>query len=229
MINVINNESLEEATYSNAKVIVYGESGVGTSTLCSTISGAVIVPIKNRPKLKKGFILAEPVQDLKGLYATLTELKNECFETIIIDDLSSLELLVWDYTCQKYQKPEIEAFGYGQGYSYALTVWRKLLDLLDSLNKNIILIGKAVITNVVNFNGAYNYADLAIDKKAKTLIQGWCDKCYFLALQQKVAENGEKYVNHTLFNIPSIYYWSKGNDSTEELNLNEVQLICKQE
>jgi hypothetical protein len=229
MLNIINHSAVEENLNNHSKLIIYGESGVGTTTLCSTIASSILIPISKLPKVSQGCSLAEPIKDLKELYNILNELKdNDDFETIIIDDLLSLELLIWDYTCLKYQNPEIEAFGYGQGYSYALTIWRKLLDFINTIDKNIILIGKATIGNVTNYNGAFNYADLAIDKKVKPFIQNWCDKAYFLTYTQKVLDNGEKYITHVLYNNPSIYFWTKGNDSTEDLNLNEISLISSQ-
>jgi hypothetical protein len=80
----------------------------------------------------------------------------------------------------------------------------------------------------VHVNMMMERADLAIDKKVKPFIQNWCDKAYFLTYTQKVLDNGEKYITHVLYNNPSIYFWTEGNDSTEDLNLNEISLISSQ-
>jgi hypothetical protein len=131
-------------TRSNWSCLVYGGSGIGKTTLASLApvpllldleDGAERVDIARTPVIKS----YEQFMD----YMRWCYKNPDSFETLAIDSLDFLEILVHDFVCAREKWASIETPGYGAGYAVAAKEWNKVLaafDAVKSLGKNILCI-----------------------------------------------------------------------------------------
>ena len=123
------------------RLMIYGQEGVGKSTLGATAPDAIFVQTEDglgEIDCRK-FPLA---QNLGDVLAALTALRDEDhnFRTVVIDSLDWLERLIFDEVCKEFGVRSIEKAdgGFGKGYVDALVHWRKVLSLLREALKDFV-------------------------------------------------------------------------------------------
>jgi hypothetical protein len=104
---------------------------------------------------------------------------------VVIDSLDWLERLVWDKLCEQYSVASIEKVdgGYARGYMLALTMWRELLDHLNTLRARGMVIILIAHSKVERFedpeSSPYDRYSPRLHKHAGALINEWCDAVLF--------------------------------------------------
>jgi len=176
------------------RILIYGQAGVGKSTLASAAPRPVLVPIEkpgNRVRSvvrAAGGLIARQPESWADLLAVVRIAGAAPGETLILDGLTQAEGLAWRAVCETAKVPTIEDVGggWGKGYSAALDRWRELLLLLERIGRTrrIVLVGHGDRRVVRNPEGK-DYDEWALclqhaDKvSASGLVRGWCDAVLF--------------------------------------------------
>ncbi len=181
------------------RLMVYGQEGVGKSTLGASAPDAIFVQTEDglgEIDCRK-FPLAQTFGDV---IAALTALRDEDhnFRTVVIDSLDWLERLIFDEVCKEFGVRSIEKAdgGFGKGYVDALVHWRKVLSLLDDLrNKRGMMVILLAHAKVERFedpeNTAYDRYAPRLHKHAASLIAEWVDAVMFATKRMRVSKDGD--------------------------------------
>lgn len=128
----------------------------------------------------------------------LAELCNEehPYKTLVIDTIDKLEPMVWQKVCDAGKKDNIEAFGYGKGYTMADPFWIDFFRALDALRQ------KGITPLVLCHNegkiiddpthGAYNKWTPKLHKRANALLYEWADVVGFLEIERVVMKDDDR-------------------------------------
>jgi len=167
------------------KVVVYGVQGIGKTSFGATFPGAVLLPIEDGAHAVdvNAFPVATAYQQVVDVITALHE--DHPYRTLVVDSLDWLEPLVWEATCQANEKPSIESFGYGKGYTEADKYWRLLMGGFDSLRAkkgmNVVLLAHSEVKNVTPPDSdAYDRYQMRLHKRAFGLWTEWADIVAFL-------------------------------------------------
>ena len=189
------------------KLVVEGEAGAGKTTFaCSSHTKKEPVFVINADDggenvfHKTGIDLIHdcvPTGDLKEnaeiwdkLMATLRELASEKtgIKRIIIDSMDRIEILAQAKTCVLHKQDNIESFGYGKGFSYALGETLKLLSglnyLRDTQNIQPILVCHTQIRTINKPTmEPYDSFVLKLHRSLCGNVMEWADVILFVAFE----------------------------------------------
>lgn len=165
------------------RMVLLGVEKVGKSTFAAGAPDVVFVPVALEEGIDALDVARFPaVQSFEDLGEVLQELLDgdHAFKTVVIDSASALEPLIYAAVCAEHGKKNIEDFGYGKGYTFALEKWRMLMELLDEIrstrNMAVILIGHV---KVKPFNDperpSYDQYQFDINEKAASALYRWAD------------------------------------------------------
>lgn len=164
------------------RVVIYGPGGIGKSTFGAQAPSPVFLGAEDGSALLDvaRFPQPETWADALDAIRTLTTEAHD-FGTLVIDSADWLEPLCWSHVCAVGRKPDIEAFGYGKGYTAALEEWRRFLAAIESLRKakrmHVIVIAHSVVAPYKNPEGDdYDRFALKLHKGAAGLLTEWCDE-----------------------------------------------------
>lgn len=174
------------------RVMLYGVHGIGKSTFGAMAPSPVFIQTEDgladieAPRFPLAAAFEDVMAALMSLYA-----EPHQFGTVVIDSLDWLERLIWAEVVRRKPATEkgrpvtsIEDYGFAKGYTYALDVWREVLDGLTALRDErgmmVILIAHAKIERFENpETDAYDRYSPRLNKHASALIQEWCDEVLF--------------------------------------------------
>jgi len=165
------------------KVVIHGENGIGKTTFAAGAPRPLIlaaedgIGVLNVPMLR--------IRSSDELQMALTELLQgfrggqRPFDTVVIDSLDALEAMVWKKVCETGRKQNIEDFGYGKGYVFALQKWAEIRDQFQAINDcGVHTVAVAQSNNKTNNDpvyGSYNRTILRLHEKAAGLWRDWAD------------------------------------------------------
>ncbi len=182
-------------TFKPPRLVLYGMEGIGKSSFAARFPSAIFIQTEDGLGQIDcaRFPLAKTTNDVVNQLTALATETND-FQTVVVDSLDWLERLIWDDVCEAAKVDSIEKIGYARGYVNALTIWRKILDLLTQLhekNKIVLLLAHAL---------AEDYSDPEVatmkrftprlHKTARSLIAEYVD-CVFLATRKFGAAKGD--------------------------------------
>lgn len=184
------------------KCVVYGAEGIGKSTLASKMPGAVFFDLEggtNRLDVKR---VSTRFTSVDEIITAMAEVVGMGVQTIVIDTLDALDLIIIKAVCKKYGKDGIESFGYGKGYTYVAEEMKRFLDACDgviSRGVNVTLLAHAKITKFEQPDemGAYDRWSLKLTKTSAPLVKEWADLllfCNFKTTVVKTDENKKKVI-----------------------------------
>ncbi|MBX3452482.1 MAG: AAA family ATPase [Planctomycetaceae bacterium] len=148
------------------------------------------------------FPLAESFDDAMAAVLALYSEAHD-FQTVVVDSADWLEQLIWKEVIRRRPTTErgrdvtsIEDYGFAKGYTYALELWREVLDGLSALRNErkmmVILIAHSKIERFENpETDAYDRYSPRLNKHASALIQEWCDEVLFATYKVHTKQTDE--------------------------------------
>jgi hypothetical protein len=165
--------------------LLYGPEGVGKSTFGADAPNPIFIALEEGTANLDVARFPQP-EYLDEVYQALRALGTEehAYKTLVIDTLDALEPLIWKHICKAQNVANIEEFGYGKGYNYALDEWRNLLNWIERLqakkDMHVILLAHASIKTFKNPQGEdFDRYQLKLHEKAGGLIKEWCESVLF--------------------------------------------------
>ena len=174
------------------RVVVHGAQKVGKSTFAAGAFNPIFIALEdglsglevdafNGGQTLKSY--DEVDQALVSLYADQHQ-----FGTVVVDSLDWLEPLIWDHVCRKNSWANIEAPGYGKGYTEATAVWVDFLGKLNTLrmerNMAVILIAHSQVKRFeAPDSEGFDRYELKLNKGALGKVVEWAD-CILYAQEE---------------------------------------------
>ena len=171
--------------YAPPRVLIYGPEGIGKSTAAAAFPSPVFIQTEdglNEIDTTK-FPLCASFGDVLAHLESLASEQHE-YRTVVIDTLDWTERLIWSALCAENGKANIEDFGYGKGYTYALGKWSLLIDSLAKLRSGrgmaICLICHCKIERFESPDTAsWDRYTLRLHKAATDIVSQWVDVIAF--------------------------------------------------
>lgn len=194
------------------KLVIYGEEGVGKSTLASQLPGAVFIDTEGSTAHMDVRRLPAPQS-----WAELMDEVRWCISnpaqvgTLVIDTADWAERMCLAAVCSKAGKTGIEDFGYGKGYTYNAEEFGKFLNELSRLidmGVNICFTAHAQMRKFEKpeESGAFDRWELKLSKQCSPMLKEWADAVLFAQFETVVVQTkdgktkgtqGTKRVMHT--------------------------------
>lgn len=185
------------------KLILYGVGGIGKTTFAAgapkpiflfteegqgSLDVARFEPRENDPVLKTW---NEIIEGCKALYN-----EQHDYQTLVLDSMDFTEPLLWRYVADKYKKANIEAFGYGKGYVYAVDEARILFQWLDALrndrNMAIIILAHSETKKFESPEAeSYDRYKLRLHDRLANYVHDWSDVLLFANYKTTVVKDDE--------------------------------------
>lgn len=180
-------------------VLLYGVEGVGKSSWAAAAPEPIFLDIEGGTEELDVF--RYPVLGAwtwqKALDAVEQLIVDQhSYRTLVIDTLDALEPLLWADVCEKGKQPDIEAFGYGKGYTAALDGWRVLTSALERLVRQrrmgVILLAHSVIRTFKNPEGEdFDRYELKLNLKAGGFLKEWSRAVLFARYETFTNKDGK--------------------------------------
>ena len=176
------------------RVLIYGENGVGKSTIASRFPDPLFLNIEEG--------LGDLEVDSTDVIRSITEFTgclihcaNTEYKTIVIDTVDWLEKLIFDDVAQAAGKKTIDDIGFGKGYQAVELVWRDIfkgLSYLWNQNRHIVFTCHEQIEKLTNPEGdSYNYWRPSLHLKGSGLVTEWCDEVLFARYKTNTVRKDE--------------------------------------
>lgn len=183
------------------RILLYGYEGLGKSTAAAQLPRPIFVPTEDGLSQIdcSRFPTAKSYDEVMN---DLNDLLNEQhdFQSVVVDTLTELELMIWRDVCAREGVKNIEKVGggFGKGYVRALDWWLAFRNMLQKLNDKgmIVMMIAHVGKQTVNDPETQSYDRVAprLNAKAEGVLSQWCD-CVFQAKRKfRVAKDGENRV-----------------------------------
>jgi hypothetical protein len=169
------------------RIIIYGPPGMGKTSLAAEFPEPVFLQTEEGTPGGLELVSFGHLQSFGALMDAIAALYDgeHAFRTIVLDNLSDTEKLVWAETAQRNTWKSIEQPGYGKGYVEADRVWAELIDGLNAVRRQrgvgIVLIGHAAIERFDDPTSAsYSRYDIDLHKRAKALLEREADAIFLV-------------------------------------------------
>lgn len=163
------------------RIVLYGTHGVGKSSWAAqadrpvfiqTEEGLDALSVTAFPKARSYEEVMEAIQSLYN--------EDHDFGTVVLDSADWLEQLIFKQVAQNNKVTNIEDIGYGKGYSFAVELWRNVLEGFDLLrnekNMQVILLAHTQVKRYDDpLTDSYDRYMLDLHKGAAAIISEWCD------------------------------------------------------
>lgn len=187
------------------KVGLYGVGGIGKTTWAAAAPDPIFIfteegqgsldvkrfePREGKPVMRSWVEIMECVQVLYN--------DPHDYKTVVIDTVDFAEPLLWKYTAERYKKEDIESFGYGKGYGYAVDEARLLFQWLDALrddrNMAIILLAHSETKKFDSPDAmSYDRYKLRLHDKLAHFVHDWLDCLLFANYRTQVVKDKQSF------------------------------------
>jgi len=178
------------------RVVLYGVPGIGKTTLACSAPSPIVIPVEDGLAGIEVDHFPQPTT-LDEVYGYITKLveSDHDYKTLVLDSLDKLEPLIWDAICAQGNKKRIEDFGFGKGYTNALSEWRNLLAGLDALRDKgmtVITVAHSTVAKVEPPDSdQYDRWQMRLNKHAEATVSDWADAILFANYETKLISSGE--------------------------------------
>jgi len=206
---------------SGIKTVIYGQEGVGKSTLASQFPNAVFIDCEGSTSKMNVRRLPKPTswQMLcQEMTFILENCKSKNYGTVIIDTFDWAERLALQELCNENNVKSIEGFGYGKGWQYEAEKIGRFLDDTDRLISagiNVVLLCHAVSrkATIPEEMEEFDHWELKLGNKTTNkiapLLKEWSDITLFLAFQTNITSVDDKGSKHKATSCQRVMYTTK--------------------
>lgn len=177
--------------------VLYGPPKVGKTHLATLASKPLILDVEEGShQFDVARIVA--IKTKASFLAALREAyKEQDYSTIVIDSVTAVERLLVKHVLEEHKQPNLEAFGYGKGFTILASEWAYVLSIIESMRekKNIILIGHQKVKTVSDPTvDSYDKLEIDITKHATNLVCAASDAILFYRWKTRVKkdDNGRR-------------------------------------
>jgi hypothetical protein len=170
------------------RILVHGSEGIGKTTFAAHFPRPIFVQTEDGCPAGLSISTFGLLDAFPAVRDALTALAVEPhkYRTVVIDALDGLEAMVWRDVCASQGWTSIAAPGFGTGYVVADGWWQDLLAALDFLRRErgmiVVLLAHSAIETINDPRAtSYTSYQLRLHKRARGLVQDWCDTISFLA------------------------------------------------
>lgn len=206
---------------SGIKAVLYGQEGVGKSSLAANIPGIVFIDCEG--STTKMDVRRLPPPDSWAMLCDEMEyiLQNKAakgYRAVAIDTFDWAERLAIQAICSEHNVKGIEGFGYGAGWQYECEMIGRFLENTDRLIKagiHVILICHAVSRQATlpEEMDKYDHWELKLGNKTTNkiapLLKEWSDMTLFLAFKTMVMSADDKGKTHKATSVQRVMYATK--------------------
>lgn len=208
-------------TGNGLKVVIYGQEGVGKSTLASQFPGAIFIDCEGSTTRMNVRRLPRPTswEMLNNEMSFILEsCKVKGYQTVIIDTFDWAERLALEALCSQHNISGIEGMNYGKGWEYEKEMIGRFLDSTDQLTAagvNIVLLCHAITrkTTLPEEMEEYDHWELKLGNKTTNkiapLLKEWSDMTLFLAFQTHIEAMDDKGKKHKATSCQRVMYTTK--------------------
>lgn len=208
-------------TGAGVKLVIYGQEGVGKTSLAAQLPGAVFLDcegstskmnVRRLPKPTSWEMLQQEVDFVLESHA------QRQYQTLCIDTFDWAERLAIAQLCSKHQVNGIEGFGYGKGWEYEAEEIGRFLDSTERLVQagvNVALLCHAVTrkASLPEIDAEFDHWELKLGNKTTNkiapLLKEWSDITLFLAFQTHVIATDDKGKKHKATACNRVMYTTK--------------------
>jgi len=239
-------------TEESDKIIIYGKSGMGKTTLASMAPSPVFIGLDDGGRKIRNPKTNEQLQFVNGV-STFQDVRDalrvphifDSYSTVVIDTVTAMETLATDFIIKTIPAKDnvaatnIESYGWGKGYRHLLDAMSLILQDCDALiraNKNIILIAQNQLARQSNAEGDDYLADMPGLYCGKWSIADryieWADHVMIIrdngltVGKDKKVKGGQ---NRAIFTVKQPYYSAKSRPLADGSHLPEVISFSKPE
>lgn len=212
------------------RVILAGPEGIGKTTFAAHAPEPLFIAPENGLMGMDHIAHLEPssFQEILDLVDELIKAPEIQFKTIVIDTADWLERCIHRFICDRDNKSDVEAYGYGKGYKIAEGELVKLLGKLDTLRASkkvgILFLAHVQIRTFTDPMGtSWDRYEPKGHKGFSGILREWPDACLFAVYEVfKSRERGEQ--REKVVGGGRIVHtqWSPGWDAKNRLNLPET-------
>lgn len=208
-------------TGAGLKVVIYGQEGVGKSTLASQFPGAVFIDCEGSTSRMNVRRLPRPTSwnMLTQEMDYVLEAGNaKGYKTVIIDTFDWAERLALDELCSEHNVTGIEGMNYGKGWEYEKEKIGRFLDRTDRIiaaGINIVLLCHAISrkTTLPEETEEFDHWELKLGNKTTNkiapLLKEWSDLTLFLAFRTNIIATDDKGKKHKATSCERVMYTTK--------------------
>lgn len=163
------------------KIVIAGPGKIGKTTFAAMAPNAIGILTEDGSDNvdAQAFPLAQRLTDVYEAIGVLLNEEHD-FQTVFLDSLDWLEPMVQAHVCEANGWKNIEAPGFGKGYTAAADEWRNLLNGFEALRAKkgmgVILIAHDKIKRVEDpMTEGYDSHVLKLHDRAAALVSEWAD------------------------------------------------------
>lgn len=203
------------------KVVIYGQEGVGKSTLAAQFPGAVFLDcegstgrmdVRRLPRPTSWQMLCDEVAYVLQVHA------EKGYRSLIVDTFDWAERLAIDDICAVHKVNGIEGLNYGKGWEYEKEMVGRFLDSTERLiaaGINVVFLCHAITrkTTAPEVMEEYDHWELKLGSKTTNkiapLLKEWSDMTLFLAFRTNVIAADDKGKKHKATSTERVMYTTK--------------------
>jgi len=219
------------------RVMLYGQSGLGKSTLASMFPDPVFIDIEDRlshldvtkmPLCKSYKSASDPQNNFAEQLGWVMKAEHD-FKTLVIDTSDWLELLVLEHICGENNVQDVSDIGYGKGYDKAASVWQDIIFALTTIQNsrkmNIVFTSHCHTTKFSDPSGeTWDMYSPKLNKKPNAMLIEWMDYVFFIRVKPVMKTVDEGFTKKTKANskVSDIVLYSRKNPTYEAKRSSEL-------
>lgn len=206
---------------SGIKAVLYGQEGVGKSSLAANIPGIVFIDcegstnkmnVRRLPAPTSWAMLCDEMDFIQQNYAA------KGYKAVAIDTFDWAEMLALQAVCADHNVNGIEGIAYGKGWQFECELIARFLESTDRLIKagiHVILICHAVSrkTTLPEEIDEFDHWELKLGNKTTNkiapLLKEWSDMTLFLAFKTQIMAADDKGKVHKATSVQRVMYATK--------------------